>query len=120
MTVYSCEGMIQLAMGLFSIALIMNACIGLNLLNKFYRKKNSNLVVLENLIESHEHDQVCEQKYNERLPSILKSNELSEKMFNKGWKFDQFNGQGQTLKQLSAVSVIFALVYFSMVSSIMK
>lgn len=56
MTMFSCEGTIQLVMGLFSIALMMNACIGLNLLNKFYNKKNSNVVVLENLIESVEDD----------------------------------------------------------------
>lgn len=55
-----------------------------------------------------------------RLPSILNSNELSEKMFNKGWKFNQFNSQGQVMKQLSAVSVIFAMVYFSLAGSIMK
>lgn len=89
----------QVVMGLFAFALMMNACIGLNLLNKFYTKKNSNVVILDNLIESVEGDQtVVQQEYNERLPSILKSNELSEKMFNKGWKFDQFNSQGQTLK----------------------
>lgn len=61
MTVYSCEGAVQIVMGLFSVALMMNACIGLNLLNKFYYKKNSNVIILDNLIDSVEdHESITE------------------------------------------------------------
>jgi len=62
-----------MVMGLFSIAMLINACIGLNLLNKLMRKGNTNVVIIENLIESVEDDQsIANEQHNERLPSILK------------------------------------------------
>jgi|TARA_B110000977_G_C10669647_1_gene335142 hypothetical protein len=33
-----------------------------------------------------------EKKYNDRLPEQIRENELGEKMFSKGWKFNMFNG----------------------------
>lgn len=56
---------------------------------------------------------------NDRVPEALKSNELLRKLFMKGWKSDAFNMDDQIAKQISAVSVIFALVYFSTASLIM-
>jgi len=32
-----------------------------------------------------------EKKYNERLPENIRDNELGQKMFSKGWKFNMFN-----------------------------
>jgi hypothetical protein len=47
-----------------------------------------------------EEEQVKDEEHNDRLPSILKSNELLEKLFNNGWKFDLFNASGKTIKTL--------------------
>ena len=57
-------------------------------------------------------------KYNDRLPQILKQTTLSKKVFTKGWKFDLFNEQFKVAKQISAISVIFAMIYFSLVGVI--
>jgi len=40
-----------MVMGLFSAVMLVNAAIGLNLLNKLKRKVNTNVVIVENLIE---------------------------------------------------------------------
>lgn len=71
---------------------------------------------MDNVGEETEHAK----KYNDRVPSMLKSNELSEKMFSKGWKFDLFNMTGQTCKVIAAASVIFAQLYFSLAGMIMQ
>jgi len=63
-----------------------------------YTKNTSNRIIVENMIDQEE-EQVKEE-HNERLPSILKSNELLEKLFNNGWKFDLFNASGKTIKTL--------------------
>jgi len=52
-----------------------------------YTKNTSNRIIVENMIDQEE-EQVKDEEHNERLPSILKSNELLEKLFNNGWKFD--------------------------------
>jgi hypothetical protein len=50
---------------------------------------------VENFLDEQTVDSEKEVKnYNDRLPTILKQNELSVKMFNKGWKFDLFNAKG--------------------------
>jgi hypothetical protein len=67
---------------------------------------NSNSVIVENFLDEQIEEE--KKKYNDRLPTILKKNELSQKMFNKGWKFDLFNAKGQTSKVIAAASVIFA------------
>lgn len=40
---------------------------------------------------------------------------MSQKVFTKGWKFSLFNEQSKVFKQISAISVIFCLIYFSLV-----
>ena len=57
--------------------------------------RQSNSVIVENFLDEQTVDSEKEVKnYNDRLPTILKQNELSVKMFNKGWKFDLFNAKG--------------------------
>jgi len=40
---------------------------------------------------------------------------MSKKVFTQGWKFNLFNEQSKVFKQISAASVIFSLIYFSLV-----
>jgi len=68
-----------------------NAVVGVQILAEVFGHKSNQLVV-ENFLE--EQTDKHSKSYNDRLPSILKKNELSVKMFNKGWKFDLFNAQG--------------------------
>jgi len=69
---------------------------------------------VENFLDEQVESEATTKNYNDRLPTILKQNELSVKMFNNGWKFDLFNSKGQTSKVLAAASVIFAQLYFSL------
>jgi len=81
--------------------------------------KQTNSVIVENFLDEQVESEERTKNYNDRLPTILKQNELSVKMFNKGWKFDLFNAKGQTTKVLAAASVIFAQLYFSLAALIM-
>ena len=49
---------------------------------------------MENFLDEQVESEDTTKNYNDRLPTILKQNELSVKMFNKGWKFDLFNAKG--------------------------
>jgi len=40
-------------------------------------------------------------------------------MFSEGWKFDLFNSGKNTQKQLFGAAIIFAMVYFSLVETVM-
>ena len=118
---YLCESnSLKMAMGSFGIALLINALIGMNLLNNLYGKGVRNSVVIESLIDStEEKESVADKEYNNRLPKILESNELTTKMFSEGWKFDLFNSGKNTQKQLFGAAIIFAMVYFSLVETVM-
>jgi len=118
---YLCESnSLKMAMGSFGITLLINALIGMNLLNNLYGKGVRNSVVIESLIDSTEEEEsVADKEYNNRLPKILESNELTTKMFSEGWKFDLFNSGKNTQKQLFGAAIIFAMVYFSLVETVM-
>lgn len=45
----------------------------------------------------------------------MTQSKISQKVFTKGWKFNLFNEQEKVFKQISAISVIFSLIYFSLV-----
>jgi len=89
----------QIVMGAFAAVMLINAFVGLEILSKLYNKNTSNRIIVENMIDQEE-EQVKDEEHNERLPSILRSNELLEKLFNYGWKFDLFNASGKTIKTL--------------------
>jgi hypothetical protein len=91
--VFSCEenSTVQILLSLFALVLGFNALVGVQILTNVFGNKN-NLTVVENFLE--EQTDKHAKSYNDRLPSILKTNELSDKMFNKGWKFDLFNAKG--------------------------
>jgi len=118
---YLCESnSLKMAMGSFGIVMLINAMIGMSLLNNLYGNGVRNSVVVESLIEqTEEEDTVADKEYNNRLPLILESNELTTKMFSNGWKFDLFNNGTNTQKQLFGAAIIFAMAYFSMVESVM-
>ena len=52
--------------------------------------------------------------FNSRLPSLIREDELSQRLVGRGWKFDLFNTRGQLKKQLAAVCVIFGQMFFSL------
>ena len=52
--------------------------------------------------------------FNNRLPSLLREDELSQRLVGRGWKFDLFNTRGQLKKQLAAVCVIFSQMFFAL------
>jgi len=118
---YLCESnSLKMAMGSFGIVMLINAMIGMSLLNNLYGNGVRNSVVVESLIEQTEEEEtVADKEYNNRLPLILESNELTTKMFSNGWKFDLFNNGTNTQKQLFGAAIIFAMAYFSMVESVM-
>lgn len=75
--------------------------------------RQSNSVIVETFLDEQVETEKDTKIYNDRLPTILKQNELSVKIFNKGWKFDLFNAKEQSSKVIAAASVIFAQLYFS-------
>mgnify|MGYP000211442066 CR=1 FL=1 len=82
----------QVLLGAFAVVMGINAAVGVQILQQVYGRQSENAVIVENFLD----DQVLAEdneikNYNDRLPTILKNNELSIKMFNKGWKFDLFN-----------------------------
>jgi hypothetical protein len=82
----------QVLLGAFAVVMGINAAVGVQILMQVYGRQSENSVIVENFLD----DQVLVEdnetkNYNDRLPTILKNNELSIKMFNKGWKFDLFN-----------------------------
>ena len=86
-----------MAMGSFGIVMLINAMIGMSLLNNLYGNGVRNSVVVESLIEQTEEEEtVADKEYNNRLPLILESNELTTKIFSNGWKFDLFNNGTNT------------------------
>jgi hypothetical protein len=52
------------------------------------------------------------------VPKVLTQTKMAKKVFTKGWKFNLFNEQFKVFKQISAISVIFSLIYFSLVGVI--
>ena len=60
-----------------------------------------------------------EKLFNDRVPDFLKANPLLKKIFESGWKFNLFNSTGQVKKQIAAISVIFALLQFSIVGVVL-
>jgi hypothetical protein len=85
----------QVLLGSFAIVMGLNAATGVQILQQAFGRQSENSVIVENFLDEQVMDEEKEIKnYNDRLPSILKNNELSIKMFNKGWKFDLFNVKG--------------------------
>jgi hypothetical protein len=85
----------QVLLGSFAVVMGLNAATGVQILQQAFGRQSENSVIVENFLDEQVMDEEKEIKnYNDRLPSILKNNELSIKMFNKGWKFDLFNVKG--------------------------
>lgn len=104
---------------LFAMAVpfLMDAALGINILRVIFGQETNEPVCYDDLLENP--DQEASKEFNDRLPEILKKGKVAEKMFTKGWKFDMFNVQGQSNKQIAAVTVIFAQMYFSIIEMIM-
>jgi hypothetical protein len=112
------NGTLQVILGAFAMAMAVNAAVGVHILYQVYGQQSNNSVIVENFLDDQPEAEV--KIYNCRLPQVLQQNELSAKMFSKGWKFDLFNSKGQTCKVLAAVSVIFAQIYFSLAAVVMS
>ena len=69
----------------------VSAAIGVQILQQAYARQSDNQVIVENFLDEQIEEEEVIKNYNDRLPQILKNNEFSIKMFNKGWKFDLFN-----------------------------
>lgn len=85
----------QVLLGAFAVVMGINAATGVQILQQAYGRQSENSVIVENFLD--EQVEVEDNKvknYNDRLPTILKNNELVINMFNKGWKFDLFNLKG--------------------------
>lgn len=52
--------------------------------------------------------------FNNRIPAILREDELSQRLICSGWKFNLFNVRGQLNKQLAALFVIASMFFFSL------
>lgn len=57
---------------------------------------------------------VDERHFNNRIPALLREDELSQRLIGRGWKFNLFNVRGQLRKQLSALFVIASMFFFSL------
>jgi hypothetical protein len=95
--IFSCADnkAMQVLLGAFAVVMGINAATGVQILQQAYGRQSENSVIVENFLD--EQVEVEDNKvknYNDRLPTILKNNELSINMFNKGWKFDLFNVKG--------------------------
>ena len=100
---------------------VIDAAIGAEILMRMFGyigATNSSHEIAEALLDENKITQEVTES-NDRVPEIFKTNELVKKLFTKGWKIDAFNVEDQIAKQISAVSVIFALVYFSTASLVM-
>lgn len=85
----------QILLGAFAVVMGMNAVTGVQILHQAYGRQSENSVIVENFLDDQVEEEDKEIKnYNDRLPTILKNNELVINMFNKGWKFDLFNLKG--------------------------
>lgn len=111
---FSCQDNLtmQILLGAFAMVMGYNAATGVQILREAFGKQ-SNSVIVETFLDEQVETEKDTKIYNDRLPTILKQNELSVKMFNKGWKFDLFNAKEQSSKVIAAASVIFAQLYFS-------
>lgn len=94
--IFSCQDnfTMQVILGAFAAVMAWNAFTGVQILREAFGNQ-SNSIIVENFLDEQVETEDKETKnYNDRLPTILKQNELSVKMFNKGWKFDLFNAKG--------------------------
>lgn len=98
-----------------AIPFILDAAYGIQILNAVFGKQEMHG---DDLIE--QKDIVADKEFNNRVPEILTQTKVSEKVFTKGWKFNLFNEQLKVFKQISAISVIFCMLYFSLVRVVTK
>lgn len=93
---FSCQDNLtmQVLLGAFAAVLGYNAYTGVQILREAFGTQTNSVIVENFLDEQVESEETTSKNYNDRVPTILKQNELSVKMFNKGWKFDLFNAKG--------------------------
>jgi len=58
-------------------------------------------------------DKTKMRQFNDRVPELLQEDEVSQKLFTRGWKFNIFNEQKFTQKAITATVVILAQFYFA-------
>uniref|UniRef100_A0A7S3CUG0 Uncharacterized protein n=1 Tax=Strombidium rassoulzadegani TaxID=1082188 RepID=A0A7S3CUG0_9SPIT len=118
----------QMLVSATAILFAIDAAIGIQIFMKVFKimnKQMDNQNITESYLPRDERKAIArenrvEVKPNDRLPLALRENELLTKLFNQGWKFNMFNVDGQIFKQVAALSVIFAQLYFSSITLIMN
>jgi hypothetical protein len=69
---------------------------------------------LSNAARFEEKEEVCDHEtFNDRLPAIIREDELSMRLVGSGWKFNIFSARSQLKKQLAALAVVLSSFYFS-------
>ena len=75
------------------VIFMFDAIVGLSILHQIFSnvdfEDEINDQPYANMLDDTENK---EKKYNDRIPEQIRENELGEKMFSKGWKFNMFNG----------------------------
>jgi len=97
-----------------TIPFALDAIYGLVILRSIFNNREVVNFASE-LIDAPKKSEVDQDKFNNRLPSVLQEGKVANKMFNQGWKFNLFNVQGQIDKQIMALMVIFMEIYCSLV-----
>jgi len=92
-----------------AIPFVLDAMYGVQILREVFSKEEAHG---DDLLNERETES---KEYNDRVPQVLTQSKISQKVFTKGWKFNLFNEQQKVFKQISAISVIFSLIYFSLV-----
>lgn len=101
---------------LFSVAcpFAIDAAYGVYILKNVFSKEES---LGDDLLDEKGN---TKKEFNNRVPEVFTQTKMSEKVFTKGWKFNLFNEQSKVFKQIAAISVIFSLLYFSLVGVVTK
>jgi len=92
-----------------AVPFVLDAMYGVQILREVFSKEEAHG---DDLLNERETES---KEYNDRVPQVLTQSKISQKVFTKGWKFNLFNEQQKVFKQISAISVIFSLIYFSLV-----
>ena len=96
-----------------ALPFLLDAAYGVHILKNVFGKEEKHGV---DLLQEKE----ATKEFNDRVPQIFTQTKMSKKVFTKGWKFNLFNEQLKVFKQISAITVIFCMLYFSLVGTITK
>ena len=93
-----------------------DAILGATILKKVFdsQKVNFENESIEQAYAPLSNEKKTDKSFNNRLPHIVIENEIGQKMFYRGWKFNMFNDMKQVNKAIAAATVIFVMFFFSL------